>query len=132
LPPPLPPASRKSAAGARKSAAGARKSAAGARRIAPDTDIQRLVRLDGLAVRRRRHDHGWSPRDLVVAIEDASFSASGLRRTLTPNLIESIEEREERISYDELLLLADGLACDPSDLVAEGEMSSKRPGRRLH
>ena len=98
----------------------------------PDADIQRLVRLDGLAVRRRRHDQGWSPRQLVVAIEEASFIASGLRKTLTPNQIQAIEEREERITYADLLLLADGLACDPSDLIAEGEMSSKRGRPRLH
>ena len=91
-----------------------------------------LVRLDGLAVRRRRHDKGWSPRDLVAAISEACFNASGLRKTLTPNQIQAIEEREEQISYDDLLLLADGLACDPSDLIAEGEMSSARTGRRLH
>jgi len=97
--------------------------------LPPDADLSRAVRLDGLAVRRRRHDHGWSPRDLVFAIEQASFMASGLRRTLTPNQIQAIEEREEQISYDELLLLADGLACDPSDLIAEGEMSSRRRGR---
>lgn len=95
----------------------------------PDADLSRAVRLDGLAVRRRRHDHGWSPRDLVFAIGQASFVASGLRRTLTPNQIQAIEEREEQISYDELLLLADGLACDPSDLIAEGEMSSRRRER---
>jgi transcriptional regulator with XRE-family HTH domain len=96
------------------------------------TRSPQLVRLDGLAVRRRRHDNGWSPRDLVAAIRDACFNASGLRKTLTPNQIEAIEEREERISYDDLLLLADGLACDPSDLIAEGEMSSARTGHRLH
>jgi len=65
----------------------------------------------------------------VFAIGQASFVASGLRRTLTPNQIQAIEEREEQISYDELLLLADGLACDPSDLIAEGEMSSRRRER---
>ena len=97
-----------------------------------DPDRDRLVRPDGLAVRRRRHDHGWSPRELVSAIEKACFGASGLRRTLTPNQIEAIEERAEQISYDELLLLADGLDCDPIDLIAEGELSSHRPGRRLH
>lgn len=95
----------------------------------PDADLSRRVRLDGLAVRRRRHDHGWSPRDLVFAIEEACFVASGLRRTLSPNQIQAIEEREEQITYDELLLLADGLECDPSDLIAEGEMSSGRRGR---
>lgn len=75
---------------------------------------------DGLAVRRRRHDHGWSPRDLVAAIENACFVASGLRRSLTPNQIQGIEERAERISYASLLLLADGLDCDPIDLLATG------------
>ena len=95
----------------------------------PDADLARSVRLDGLAVRRYRHERGWSPRDLVVAIEEACFNASGLRRTFTPNQLQAIEEREERITYDELLLLADGLACDPSDLIAEDEMSSRRRGR---
>jgi hypothetical protein len=80
------------------------------------------VRLDGLAVRRRRHDQGWSPRDLVHAIENACLKSSGLRRSLTPNQIQAIEERAERISYESLLLLADGLDCDPSDLIAEDEL----------
>jgi transcriptional regulator with XRE-family HTH domain len=102
------------------------------RRTPKDPDTDRLIRLDGLAVRRRRHDQGWSPRDLVSAIAEASFIASGLRRTMTPSQIEAIEERAESITYDDLLLLADGLACDPSDLIAEGEMSSTRSTRRLH
>lgn len=93
---------------------------------APDHEMSRLVQLDGLAVRRRRHDHGWSPRDLVTAIEEASFASSGLRRTLTPNQIAAIEERAERISYASLLLLADGLDCDPVDLLAADEMRLKR------
>lgn len=84
-----------------------------------------FILLDGLSVRRRRHARGWSPRELVTAIEAASFQASGRRRTLTPNQIEAIEERAERIPYEWLLLLADGLDCDPIDLIAEGEFSSK-------
>ena len=99
-----------------------------AQRKAPPTD---LVLLDGLSVRRRRHANGWSPRDLVAAIESASFRASGRRRSLSPNQIEAIEERAERIPYELALLLADGLGCDPVDLIAEGELSS-RPTRRLH
>lgn len=90
-----------------------------------DLDSQRLVRPDGLAVRRRRHDQGWSLRDLVGAIETACLRASGLRRTLSPNQLEAIEERAERISYDALLLLADGLDCDPSDLLASDEASDE-------
>ena len=81
-------------------------------------EMERLVQPDGLAVRRRRHDRGWSQRALVAAIEVASISASGLKRSLTPNQIEAIEERAERITYDALLLLADGLDCDPVDLLA--------------
>lgn len=129
-----PPTSRspKKATRSRKHTPGQGGDGSGARAVEPDAEFRRLVRLDGLAVRRRRHDRGWSPRALVGAIEEASFNASGLRRTLTPNQIEAIEERAERISYEELLLLADGLDCDPSDLIAEGEMSSQRPGRRLH
>jgi transcriptional regulator with XRE-family HTH domain len=94
--------------------------------------MERLVQLDGLAVRRRRHDHGWSPRDLVDAISNASFSASGLRRSLTPNQIQAIEERAERISYASLLLLADGLDCDPVDLLATNEMRGRRRNSLLN
>ncbi len=99
----------------------------------PDTAASaELVLLDGLAVRRRRHDRGWSPRNLADAIEAACFESSGLRRSLTPNLLKAIEEQGERISYEQLLLLADGLDCDPVDLIAEGELSSRRGRKRLH
>jgi len=97
-----------------------------------DTDGKKFVRPDGLAVRRRRHDNGWSPRELVVAIETACFNATGLRRSMTPNQLKAIEEQGERISYDQLLLLADGLDCDPVDLVAEGEFSNRRNHRRMN
>lgn len=97
-----------------------------------DSHGQELVRPDGLAVRRRRHDNGWSPRELVVAIETASFNSSGLRQSLTPSQLKAIEERGERISYDQLLLLADGLDCDPVDLIAEGEFSTRRADRRMN
>ncbi len=129
-----PPTSRspKNAARPRKRAPGRSDAGAVPRAAEPDSELRRLVRPDGLAVRRRRHDHGWSPRALVGAIEEACFNASGMRRTLTPNQIQGIEERAERISYEELLLLADGLECDPSDLIAEDEISSQQPGRRLH
>lgn len=92
-----------------------------------------LVLLDGLSVRRRRHANGWSPRDLVQAIEARSFQSSGRRQTLSPNQIEAIEERSERIPYELVLLLADGLDCDPVDLIAEGELGTTPPKRRrLH
>ena len=101
-------------------------------RARPDASRSDLVLLDGLSVRRRRHAHGWSPRELVVAIETASRNSTGLGRSLSPNQIEAIEERAERIPYELVLLLADGLDCDPIDLIAEGELSSRRPGPRLN
>lgn len=98
---------------------------------APASASVELVRLDGLAVRRRRHDHGWSPRELSRAIASACFESSGLRRTLSPNQLQAIEERGELVPYDELLLLADGLGCDPVDLLADGDAPARRsPGER--
>jgi transcriptional regulator with XRE-family HTH domain len=94
--------------------------------------MKRLIQPDGLTVRRRRHERGWSLRDLVLAIETACISASGLRRTLTPNQIEAIEERAERISYEALMLLADGLDCDPVDLLAPEELNGHPRGSVLH
>ncbi len=100
--------------------------------IDDDHDGESLVRPDGLAIRRRRHDNGWSPRELSVAIENACVKSSGVRRSLTPNQLKGIEEQGERISYDQLLLLADGLDCDPVDLIAEGEFSSRPTPRRMN
>lgn len=93
-----------------------------------DADSLRLVRLDGLCVRRRRHEHGWSTRELTSAIEKASLHSSGLRRTLTPSLIKAVEEQAEPIPYQQLWLLADGLGCDPVDLVSDDEFSIEDPG----
>lgn len=80
-------------------------------------DDQRLVEPDGLSVRRRRHDRSWSPRDLVTAIRDASWIANGRRETITPDVLKGIEERNERIPYATLCLLARGLDCDPVDIL---------------
>ncbi|MBW2231582.1 MAG: hypothetical protein JRG92_05210 [Deltaproteobacteria bacterium] len=82
-------------------------------------DDQRLVRPDGLSVRRRRHDFSYSPRDLVEAIGRASLLATGLPDTITPNLLQGVEERYERIPYATLRLIAGGLDCDPVDILAE-------------
>ena len=81
-------------------------------------DDSQLVLADGLSVRRRRHDQGWSPRDLVRAIGDASFAATGVRESITPNILCGIEERGERITYSVLCLVAGGLDCDPVDILA--------------
>ena len=71
----------------------------------------------GLVVRRLRHERGWPPRTLIEAISEASFRASGLRHTITPNLLSGIEERNEPVPYDTLCLVAGGLDCDPIDIL---------------
>jgi len=80
---------------------------------------QRRVRPDGLSVRRRRHELQWSPRELVAAIGRASKVATGLPDTITPNLLQSIEEQNEQVPYETLCMLARGLDCDPVDILAE-------------
>jgi len=87
----------------------------------PDED-QRRIRPNGLTIRRLRHEQGWSPRDLLEAISEASERATGIRRTLSPNLLSGIEEHCEVIPYATLTLIADGLDCDPVDLFdADGD-----------
>ena len=70
-----------------------------------------------LAVRRLRHEHGWSHRDLVHAIGEASYIASGIRESTTPNQLAGIEEHDEPIPYSLLRLVAAGLDCDPVDIL---------------
>jgi hypothetical protein len=82
-------------------------------------DDEALVKPDGLSVRRRRHEHQWSPREFVVAIGRASEVATGLSETITPNLLQGIEEQSERVSYATLRMLARGLDCDPVDILGE-------------
>ena len=82
-------------------------------------DDERLVRPDGLSIRRRRHECSWSPRELVKAIARASRTATGLDETITPNQLKGIEEQNERVPYSMLRLVARGLDCDPVDILAE-------------
>lgn len=79
----------------------------------------RIVTPVGLTVRRLRHERGWAPRKLIQAIAEASFRSAGLRETISPNLLAGIEEKNERIPYETLCLLAAGLDCDPIDLLAQ-------------
>jgi hypothetical protein len=81
-----------------------------------DEDARR-VRPNGLAVRGLRHQRGWSPRALIEAIEAASRAATGIPESITPNLLEGIEERDEIIPYGTLCLVAAGLDCDPVDIL---------------
>lgn len=75
------------------------------------------VRPDGLSVRRLRHDRGWSTRNLVDAIANACERATGIRETVTPNLLKAVEEHSRLIPYATLCLVADGLGCDPTDIL---------------
>jgi hypothetical protein len=76
-----------------------------------------IVRPDGQSIRRRRHEQGWPPRLLIDAIGDASITATGIRKTITPNLLLGIEDHNEPIPYETLCLVADGLRCDPVDIL---------------
>ena len=76
-----------------------------------------IVRPDGQSIRRRRHERGWPPHELIMAIAQASLDTSGIRKTNTPNLLLGIEDHNEAIPYETLCLVADGLCCDPVDIL---------------
>ncbi len=84
---------------------------------AADEDARR-VRPNGLAVRRLRHDRGWSPDAMVEAIARAHRASTGGRLTISPHLLAGIEERDEVIPYATLCLVAASFDCDPVDLLA--------------
>lgn len=90
-----------------------------------DSDDERTVRPNGLAVRRLRHDRGWSPRALIGAIERASEAATGIPRRITPNQLAGIEDRNEPITYALLCLVADGFDCDPIDLLGDDDTADE-------
>lgn len=81
-------------------------------------DDAQPLRPDGLAIRRLRRDRGWSRRDLLEAIAEAMQRETGVRETLSANLLEGIEEGDEPIPYSTLCRIASGLDCEPVDLVA--------------
>jgi hypothetical protein len=83
-----------------------------------DDEDGRIVHPDGLAIRGRRHERGWSQRDLVEAIASAHERATGVRNTIRPTLLAAVEERGARIPFATLRLIADGLDCNPVELLA--------------
>jgi hypothetical protein len=85
------------------------------------------VRPNGQQVRRLRHEQGWSPRDLVAAIAEASERATGIRTSITPSLLSGVEEKWEIIPYETLCLIADGLDCDPVDILEPGAPGPPAP-----
>jgi len=82
-------------------------------------DDRRPIRPDGLAIRRQRRDRGWSRRDLLEAIGEATLRETGIRETLSPNLLEGVEEGNEAIPYSTLCRIASGLECEPVELLVE-------------
>jgi transcriptional regulator with XRE-family HTH domain len=83
-----------------------------------DEDDARAIQPDGLAIRGRRHQRGWSPRDLIEAIGAAHEAATGVRESIAPALLSAVEERNARIPYATLRLIAAGLDCNPVELLA--------------
>lgn len=81
----------------------------------------------GGVVRRLRHQRGWSARQLLEAVAAAQERATGLTRTLTPEQLAKIEDRDEPVPYETLCLLADGLDCDPIDLLGEEPPQGEEP-----
>jgi transcriptional regulator with XRE-family HTH domain len=84
-------------------------------------DDDALVVPDGGRVRLLRHRRGWSRRELIEAIARASERATGLRDTISLNLLAGIEERDEPVPFAKLRLIAAGLDCEPVELVREPE-----------
>jgi len=72
---------------------------------------------DGVQIRRRRRRRGWSRRALVAEIAAAMERASGVRETITVNLLEGIEEVNEPVPYSTLCLVASGLDLNPVELI---------------
>jgi transcriptional regulator with XRE-family HTH domain len=77
------------------------------------------VRPAGETIRRLRRRRGWSRRDLVAAIARAVERESGLRETISPNLLEGIEEGNERVTFATLRRIATGLDVNPVELLAD-------------
>ena len=84
-------------------------------------DDDALVAPDGGRVRLLRHRRGWSRRALVEAIARASERATGLRDTISLNLLGGIEEIDEPVPFATLRLIAAGLDCEPVELVRQPE-----------
>jgi transcriptional regulator with XRE-family HTH domain len=82
-------------------------------------DEEQPIRPDGPAIRRLRRDRGWSRRDLLEAMSEASLRETGVCETISPNLLEAVEERGEAIPYSTLCRIASGLECEPVELVLE-------------
>lgn len=84
-------------------------------------DAFESVRPDGGEVRRRRVENGWGPSKLISEIARAHRIATGLVETISPVLLRNIEDANEIVPYETLCLIADGLDCDPIDILLPEE-----------
>jgi transcriptional regulator with XRE-family HTH domain len=82
-------------------------------------DDRRPIRPDGPAIRRLRRDRGWSRRELLGAIAEATLRETGVRETISANLLEAVEEQGEAIPYSTLCRIASGLDCEPVELLVD-------------
>jgi transcriptional regulator with XRE-family HTH domain len=87
--------------------------------VGGEYDDRLPIRPDGLAIRRLRRDRGWSRRDLLEAIAEAARRETGVRETISPKLLEGIEEGNEAVPYSTLCRIASGLDCEPVELLVE-------------
>ncbi len=76
---------------------------------------------DGVSIRRIRRDHGWSRKVMVRRIAEATERESGIRQSISQNLLEGIEEGNERIPYSVLCMVATGLDLNPIEILLEPE-----------
>lgn len=84
-----------------------------------NSEVINNVHPDGTSIRRRRRAFGWSRRELVSAISRATQQSEGISQTLSPSLLAAVEEKDEAIPYTTLCLIANGLECNPSMIIAK-------------
>jgi len=77
------------------------------------------VRPDGLTIRRLRRRLGWSRGELVAALERRSREATGRAESVTRNLLQGIEEANERVPYATLCLISLALDCNPVEILKD-------------
>ncbi len=82
-------------------------------------DDDQTVTPDGTAIRGMRRKLGLSRRAFVRIVADACFRESGLRETVSINLLEGMEEANEPVPYAIVCRIAAGLDADPIVLVHE-------------
>jgi len=82
-------------------------------------DDDARVRPDGLTIRRLRRQRGWSRGELAAAIERRSREATGRVESVSRNLLQGIEEANERVPYATLCLVSLGLDCNPVELLQD-------------